>query len=270
MLIKKILKIISWFIPSKRLRSKVHDLYYVIAATPLIVSRTACLGNFSCENIDFGEFKLVNHMKNRVDYALSVHENSAKFINIDEVMQYTTEENKHWISCYETLRKDIFKYKNVRAFIIDSWSELTYQLFVQNVTGTSFCNNYRTVNHNSNFDKVYTCKGLLEIEKLEENYDRFFSKLRDIYGNIPVIFLHFPDVFETREKFIKRAAVIRKAIDKMAEKYGNIEILTPEFVEKNETDPIIYHFSDKTYRVFAEKMVEALNRKSINVKLKDV
>ncbi len=63
------------------------------------------------------------------------------------------------------------------VFIIDSFSELTYKLFINKENGCSFLAHYREINRTSIFENKYICEGLLPIDKLENFYTDFFLYL---------------------------------------------------------------------------------------------
>jgi len=121
------------------------------------------------------------------------------------------------------LRKDLIPFKAQQeafasssanppiALFMDSFSELTDQLFTERQTRGSFCANYSDVEHSEAFTRDYECPGLLNLEDIEEYNRHFYEAIRAHFGRIPIIYFHFPIDFEKREKFRARYSAIVKA-----------------------------------------------------------
>ena len=236
---------------------------------PVIITRTVCLGNWAFERIDVKRLKIVNYGQNRVDYALNIHQNKSTKADAFEILKYTQKEYRSYKNYYWAEEQDLFKHKKVKAFVMDSFSELVDQRFVSRKNSRSFCTIYRTVKGTKLCD-LYDCLGLLDIDLIKKYYLEFFKELRKVYQDIPIVFIHFSTIFETRENFIERASKIEKAIDEINRK-ENMDIIQikPRIIEHHETDPNAYHYSKKTYDDVAAQLVDVLNNKGVFVKLKD-
>lgn len=257
--IKYLLLAISIFMPNMTLREKVvrtiKEKY-----SKKILCRTACLGNFALANIDWGGYLICNHQKNRVDYCLEIDGDKKKRINISSVLNYTPREHQHLLSVYVQERNNIFKYTNVKAIIMDSFSELTDQMFKSKYNNSLFCTHYANVLHNTEFNNEYECLGLLPSETLEKYYSKFFCKLRNKYKNIPIIFINFPAKYDDRQKFKERAINIKNVINRLSRKY-KIKVLTPDYVERNIEDNAVYHFSKESYLKLSKEIMSYLKQK---------
>lgn len=257
---KKIfVKFITAFIPFKKLRKRTRERLFKFQLFPsgTVVSRTACLGNFTLENIDLSKYKVINHQKNRVDYCLLRYENSAVACHRSDVEKYIP--NSYLQELVLQQKLDIFSHRRVRAVIMDSYSEMVDQLFISKLNDSRFCACYRDVLHENDFEDVYECKNLLKVEELEHYYRLFFKKLVEKYGNIPIIFLDFPTKYDERPKFKQREAVIVLTIKKLMSEFNNLRLIVPAFVENHEIDPAVYHFSRSTYYFLAKQIIHILN-----------
>ena len=243
---------------------------------PIVLSRTACLGNFALERIDLSAYHVINHQKNRVDYMLALAQDPARAAQPDMIMRFTPDKDKHLLFCYEQAQSDIFKYKNVKFLIMDSFSELTDQLFMSVHNADSFCTHYVCIEHCAQFESLYKCEGLLDVQELEAYYLKFFAKVREVYADIPVIFINFPTILDEREKFKMRAEKIECAVTNAAavlntgSNGGNIHIinLPSRIVHPHETDKSPYHFNSETYQALASDIVAILNQYGFRIKLK--
>ena len=255
------------------LLKKIYDklkYHYWVCWKSVVITRTVCLGNWAFERIDTKKLKIVNYGQNRVDFALNVHQDKSTNADAFEILKYTKKEYRSYKNYYWAEEQDLFKHKRVKAFVIDSFSELVDQLFVEKEGKHSFCTIYRTVKDTKLCD-LYDCLGLLDIDLIKKYYLAFFKELRKVYQDIPIVFIHFSTVFETRENFIARAVQIEKAIDEInREENMRIIQIKPRIVEHHETDPNVYHYSKNTYDDVAEQLAEVLNENGVFVKLKKI
>lgn len=235
---------------------------------PVVISRSVCLGTWAFDRIETKDFQVVNYGKSRVDYTLDMHNDKSRRADAFEILKYTPREYRSFKGWYWAEERDLFKHKKVKAFVMDSFSELVDQRFVSKKNGRSFCTIYRAVKGTKLCD-LYDCLGLLNIDLIKKYYLEFFKELRKVYQDIPIVFIHFSTVFETRENFIARAAQIEKAIDEInAEENMGIIQIKPRIIEHHETDPNAYHYSKNTYDDVALQLVEVLNNKGVFVELK--
>lgn len=165
-----------------------------------VLGRTACLGNEIIKQMGW-EKNYINHQKSRVDYLLDLNRDKSIFSKADEILKYL--KHKFIIGTIEHQRYDFFRYPKPDIIVMDSFSELTDQLFLNKNDNTRFLANYGDVAHDilpSNFK----CLGLLEEDKLFQIYDSFFERIQNTYPNTMVYFIHFSTVLDSREKFKNR------------------------------------------------------------------
>jgi hypothetical protein len=171
--------------------------------------------------------------------------------------------NKYIFNTIEQQVYDFFSYPTPDIVILDSYSELTDQLFVDRELGAKFLANFGDVNVTDRFSQRFQCRGLLPINDLLGSYLKFFGKIREVYGPIPVVFIHFPVVRDSRQKFRERGEAITKAILEATNTYSIISLsLRDEEVDNPPKGAALaefpYHYGPHTYLRFAEKMRTAL------------
>ncbi|GEM_PF-5018262 len=233
---------------------------------PVILTRTACLGNETLQEIDISSYLQANHQKNRVDYILKTDKDPSKKAKANKIIKHIGNDSirLQLENIYHDEERNLFNYKNVKVLIMDSFAELTDQLFVSKADGFSFCSHYTDIKHSPEFEKRFECYGLLDTKELKDLYDEFFKKIRRVYGNIPIIYLCFSAKFDSREKFQDRAKDVSEAILNRP----GVNVIYLEDPQKSELDEYPYHYSKHTYRECAEKIVEILNENGIRVRLK--
>lgn len=235
-----ILKSIIFLIKSK----------YITKYNKKILQRGACLSNDAIK-ILYPNDKIKNFQKSRVDYL------NLQFINrkIKPKFFDLLLIRSHLYNLYIEQSSDFWKeiiYKEI--FIMDSYSELTDQLFINQVDNNiQFCANYSDVV--GKFKTKYFCKGLLESNQILENYDMFFHNIRKVNKKIKLIYIFFPILFETRDKFINQNKSIEKSISKLA-LIHNINIITipDSLLSFKREDTFPYHYNKDVYNYVAHKI----------------
>ena len=231
----------------------------------IILTRVACLGNFTLQNLKCKNSVIINHQKNRVDYALAMHKFPKFKINLSEIKDLASSKFVYELFIQE--ERDIFNYNKPCMLIMDSFSELTDKMFINKITGSCVLGHWKDIKHTDEFNKLYEYKGLLDLSKIKMYYDQFFNQFIKIYGSIPIIFLNFPTNLDSRKEYKTRGWEIASAIlDLSKTKYKKIIPINADLVEPNPDDSAVYHFSDRTYRLLAYKICN-LNLKNINYRL---
>lgn len=141
-----------------------------------------------------------------------------------------------------------------KFIFMDSFSELTDQLFCNKEDGWKFCCGYSDLIHSPDFDKQYQTTGYLPQEHLELFYKGLFDFFHERWGSVPIFFLHFPIALETRAVFIERYKSIIAAIEYLAQSMPNIySIRIDENLVKrpvavdDELKDFPYHYSPEVY-----------------------
>ena len=224
---------------------------------PWILGRVACLGLDTYQLLN-NRLPLYNIQKGRVDYLYMINTiKPAATTAADRVMKYIIRDDIKALILQQAFADFSFA-TAPQMLYMDSYSELTDQLFVSKNSPASFCCNYTDLSNE--FTNEYTALGLLPENEFIEHYRVFFSFIRQKYGSIDIIFIHFPCKLETRETFVKRHHLIKEAIN-------IVHTLFPPFYIHEVPDNIVahaagddfpYHFSANTY-LYLKEVIEKLH-----------
>jgi hypothetical protein len=223
---------------------------YLIKYEKKILQRGACLSNDALK-ILFPMLKIENFQKSRVDYLNLQLLNKKVKPNFFDVKLIKQNLYNLYIDQFSNFWNKIIK---TDVFIIDSYSELTDQLFVSNLNvNKQFCANFTDVD--KNFHKKYHCKGILVENEIESSYELFFKNIRERNKKLKIIYIFFPIQYETRIKFINQNKNIENAIYKLSKKY-NLEIISiPDtFLNYKREDDFPYHYNDIVYNYVSNKL----------------
>ncbi len=229
-----------------------------------ILSRTACLGNDVLNMLALRK-PVLNVQKGRIDYLL-------------DCVEHPELKARPWQVVPHMARMDIMPLVVQQSMFppavssppgllyMDSYAELTDQLFIHHKRQWRFCCNYSDIRHDGEFQSLFETAGLLPVEELEFHYRKFFNYIRKSVGQVPVVFLHFPSTLDKREKYKARQRSIAKIIAVMAEEFPPFYSLSvddsivdwPE-VKHPETEDFPYHYNQRTYEAF----IDAIHRINI-------
>lgn len=234
------------------------NLSITMGGNQWILGRFACLGREIINRLD-NPIKVINLQKARVDYFVESCINPRLLAKPPEVIKHLQ-------------RKDIFPFiiqesqlkwlprKPPALIFIDSFSELTDQLFRHKKNKWQFCCNYSDLQIDKRFNDKFESKGLLQLDILEDSYIRFFKMIRNMYGSTPVIFVHFPITLEKRKKFIERYFAIKEIINSISKGFSPFETIVaeenikpPEKISEG-LENFPYHYNQETYSYFAERV----------------
>ncbi|MCK4809721.1 MAG: hypothetical protein KAS99_02145 [Candidatus Omnitrophica bacterium] len=224
-----------------------------------VLSRCACMGHNILEELGWKRVTL-NHQKSRVDHLLKLSESPWIKPKPIFVEPYLNRKDILPLICQE--RQNFWNYRRPDVVFMDSYSELTDQLFVHR-KGWQFLANYTDIDHSNTFSQYFESYGLLELNELKKLYSSFFSMLRKVYGNIPIIYLHFPTTLDKRTKFQDRGQTIVEIVDSIAHKFEKLysmkipdQIVNNSFKDcsKQTLKDFPYHFNKQVYSYFAEKI----------------
>lgn len=219
------------------------------------VGRYACLGTAVLETLG-RKYKMHNMQKGRVDYLLDVAADASLVCQPDRVTPFLARDYIAPTIEQQALLCPAFRPELV---FVDSFSDLTDQLFRHKSQGWSFCCNYQDMQHDDGFADDFESLGLLDLDTLQARYTRILQIINARWGGIPIIYLHFPDALESRERFVERARMIRRIVDVCAATVSNLYsfsvpsaiVKPPSFVESGMAN-FPYHYSQETYDMFAE------------------
>jgi|688.fasta_scaffold663493_2 hypothetical protein len=228
-----------------------------------ILGRHACLGR---DVIDMTNNRLpiFNLQKGRIDFLFKALKKNSLRTRTKIIVNYLS-------------RKDIIPFLRQQEYCrniprhppsmiyMDSFSELADQLFIHKDERWETCCCYSDVNHTEDFKGIFEEKGLLNIDELEPRYRDFFNLIRAKYGDVPIVFLHFPSALEARPKYLERSAAIVTVIEKLAKEYNRLysisvdeSLVSPPTEVAPELIDFPYHYNKETYHSFATKFNDIL------------
>lgn len=259
--IKFLSKILFFFFPilfNYRLRAKTKS-----NKRDWIFSRVACMGQDVFKLLEC-PLPLYNIQKGRVDYLNDLVYSNKSRAQANLVQRFLKRAD------IEPLirQQNSFDWNGMglpKLILLDSYSELTDQLFLNKKNNWKFCSNYSDLKITNEFNIHFEVIGLMPIDLIEENYRIFFNNVFDKFPNTPIVFLHFPVKLEKRDKFKIRYKYILESIEKLSIEFDNLYSIKiddnivdwPEFqVPGIENFP--YHYNKATYMAFAEE-VKKLN-----------
>ncbi len=223
-----------------------------------VLSRCACLGIEVFRLLGWQKI-ILNHSKSRVDYLANLRNRPAARPNPQAVEKHLL--RKDILEAVEQQQYDFFGYKKPDVIVMDSFSELTDQLF-EHEQGWQFLAHYSDINHTETFEKSFKCKGLLDINDIAASYEVFFDKLQTAYPGTPIVFLHFPTTLDNRDKFKERGKKISEALRNMSRKFTNLYefhvpdemVGRPEKCSDESLKDFPYHYNKKVYMSLAREI----------------
>lgn len=215
----------------------------------LILTRTACLGGDTIYNKLGNRHNFTSQGKVRVDLLMDIVKGkinkpdsnilSGLISRPDMLGVYGQQCELSWLSITE----------EPFCLIMDNYSELTDKRF-HHQDGWDFCGLYGDLRMDEH-DSQITCLGLLD--DVESSYDEFFTWVKKKW-NIPIVFLHFPSIQETRKEYLEQHQKITQAMDKLASKHNIQNIHADPSEIESISDGDAYHFSKRTAVNLASKI----------------
>jgi hypothetical protein len=231
---------------------------------PWVFSRTACLGN---DVYALAQIPIARHniQKGRCDELIRrfLQQDKSRFsrklfgcLKRTDIFPLIIEQERIW-----------WKNPAPEFVFMDSYSELTDQLFHDKNKSVSFCANYADIKTVKADLSNINCHGLIKIEDIQDQYLRFFSMIHNLWPKAFIIFIHFPSHRETRVSFIHRAQAIREAIgqlqvdDKMIISLEMPSRASEDFQMPDDVvaDEFPYHYDKQTYLIFASMLKKAVS-----------
>lgn len=224
-----------------------------------IFGRVACMG-LDVYKLIGCQIPFYNTQKGRVDYLTDLQLNPKLRPKTSHLVNFMNREDILPLIA----QQEVFEWEFLgipKIIYMDSYSELTDQLFTNREKQWCFCANYTDLLHTPKFSDCFEPKGLISNDDIYNNYRKYFQLLRKQFPDTPIIFMHFPVKLDNREKFQIRYQSIKKAIDKITKEYHNMYSIAvdekivdwpEERVAGLENFP--YHFNKHTYQVLAEQV----------------
>ena len=219
------------------------------------IGRYACLGTAVLEALG-RKYKMHNMQKGRVDYQLQALKNTTTVCRSTDVLPHLAREYITPIVKQQSVLCPSFR---PEVIIIDSFSELSDQLFQHKTEGWQFCCNYMDLAHSDEFVANFNSLGLVALERLQDMYTSMLAEIEIRWPHTPIIYLHFPDALEEREVFVQRGREIRRVVEVCARQHTTLHSFSvpseivkyPKLMEPG-LENFPYHYNQATYDAFAE------------------
>ena len=232
-----------------------HRLRLRFTRKEWFLGRHACLG-YDSLSLMAKVPKGLNFQKGRVDILVSLlHKQRSKprasnlrgFMQRPDILPLIKQ-----LEFFDSLPK-----KAPKFIFMDSFAELTDQLFRHKRDGWLFACAYSDVQHIPEFEDAFESCGLLATEELEERYIQLFESFAARWGTVPILFLHFPIALEQRQLYLDRYQAIIEVIDKLTKRFPSLlpiridesEVAWPDLASE-ELKNFPYHYDPKTYAKF--------------------
>jgi len=231
-----------------------------------IATRIACLGQDVLKMAFDNKYQMFNIQKGRIDLIQSLAANINYSIKAESIRKYLTNDSLFPLIQQQNLNN----WENntpPKFFLIDSYSELTDQMFINRNNISRFCSNYSDLEHNDEFNNIFSENGLISNDILEDSYRIFFNFINLKFNTPPIIFIHFPVKLDNREKFKLRYKSILIAINNLKNEFDNLVSIEidenvvnwPEY-KISDLEKFPYHFNYNTYKYFAKQLYFIVNK----------
>jgi hypothetical protein len=245
----------------RRLQSSGVSINFYRTGGRWVLSRSACLGNDSLElilPIKRLIIPRINLQKNRVDH-LNFQLDGGKTLGVrdGEILEKGIAK---LVKKQEKL--GLVKYAKPLFVFIDTYSELTDQKFLT-IDGRVFFANYTDVNEQMINTSQISCKGRIQQGEIFENYMILCQKLRIRWPDVKIIFLAYPNYYESRSAFLDQSLAIEKALDHLATSLHDIKIIKVPYaiVEKeHQEDNFPYHFGNSAKEFIASEITAYMGK----------
>ena len=235
---------------------KIKMIKIKIFNRPYVLTRTACLGNDIQNSVIKSNVIRINYQKSRVDHLNSQLNKSVPLIKVWNRIKRKDIWQIIFMQCQSFYNIN----KKPKLIILDSYSELTDQKFINIEKNEYFFANFKDVDQNSN-ENLFKSEGLINLKILEKFYRTLFEELTRKYGKTPIIFIHFNTALDPRKKFKERSEVIENIIEKIV-KDCKFNLFTISIDEKDvmqaDNDDFYYHYSEYTYKQYIKKFIKTI------------
>jgi hypothetical protein len=244
----------------QRLRSAL--VWQAAKRKPWIFSRTACLGNDALLLSHESESKvLINLQKGRADLLRESFVSNKrgslrqahKYISRSDILNLVWQQSHRPISALPAPEFILF----------DSFSDLTDRCFTLPNGEVIYC--HKTDLLQIQKSKGLVDNGLLEIANIREIYNELFQIFRSTWGEVKIIFIHFPTKLEKRQKYLLRSDLILNAVNELVSTTTFLysidvpnHLVEPEIDSMGQPSVFPYHYSQATKLFVSEEISKIL------------
>jgi hypothetical protein len=222
------------------------------------LARVACFGQWIIGKRQIlRSSKLYNQQQVRVDLFSDFIEGKINRAKAIEITKYFHKDSDRHEIHIQTEQMSWLNIPNPDYIFLDNFSELTDKRFTHSL-GFDFCGKYgefekHIYDQNVN-NGTFTDHGLLPINSIYSEYDRFFTHIKNKWGNVRIIFINFSTNFEGRQLYKDQGIAIFDAIESLTNKY-NIQNLIHPNPELKLGQDFAYHFSDQNIIDMAARII---------------
>lgn len=139
-----------------------------------------------------------------------------------------------------------------RFIIMDSFSDLT-DVRMRFKADTIFNANISDIAKLHRKNRNLEIGELLNTDSLEELYSNLFSKFNFFFPSVPIIFILFPTILDTRLLYRERGEKIVSVLERLKSDFPNLNVVTcPDslvaFADDDVNKEFPYHYEDAVYR----------------------
>lgn len=228
-----------------------------------IMGRYACLGSEVMNRLN-SNAPIYNIQKGRVDYLARVSLD-ASFKTQPELIAPHLESSDLLDLAKQQCLAPHPKWGKPQYYVMDSFSELTDQLFIHKKGGWGVCYNWSDLAHDETFNEAFDAMGLMSLDEIAVAYDAHFKEFSTHFPTTPIMYLFFSTALDTREKFNERNQGLRNIINDLKGRYPNL--LSVDLKDSQVNHPTSgddayrtfpYHYSSETYDVYADQCSKKL------------
>ena len=230
-----------------------------------VFSRTACLGNDSfAEYSKKNKVSRFNLQKSRIDLLLANPKNNTHYFGVSSYVDRKDVVPLVWIQPKNYWRK----MQKPKFILIDSFSELTDVKFVHKKTKAYFFCHKSDLALNLHDNQILKVEGLLDLADVKLRYAELFQTFYEKWGDVKILFIHYPNNLESRTLFLTRSKQIRNAIEELEDTNPRLysikipeNLVAPQTVPNGELSSFPYHYSSETYSWVSKQMTKILEAK---------
>jgi len=216
--------------------------------------RTACLGNDVFAILENIPKRSLNIQKGRIDLLTKTFNGRIRIMKLYESRKFIERADIRSLVIRQSISQ-LNRLNLPQVILMDSYSELTDQEFLLPNKANVYCN---FSDLRPNRDLLVQSNGLLDLSSLYDYYETFLMSVIEKWG-VPLVFLHFPEYKEPREKFRERSKMIRDSALRTSHKYANFHFVELDEIEfwqlhKPNVDEFPYHYNHEVKKAFADKV----------------
>jgi len=242
---------------------KVKSLFF--QSDNWVLSRTACLGNDSFAIFSEGlSLRRFNMQKSRLDLLTESPQKNVNFFRFSDLIG-----REDILSLVWAQPKDYWKKLSKPKFVLfDSFSDLTDIKFVHKKTEAYFFCHKSDLAINLDDNQILKVEGLLDLTDVKSRYAELFQQFYEKWGDVKILFIHYPPKLESRSLFLTRSIQITNAIEELEKSNPRLysikipeNLVAPQTLPNGELSSFPYHYSRETSLWVSTQLTKILEAK---------